>query len=138
MANKPVITGLFFAVFCSFYAFDSLAEKCHKLVISFFASGSTNRNPTNAKPNITMWYRPCGQNSESTYYFKGAENNLEIAEGSRIRIGPESTLTNWIDTIVKGDSTHILCQIALESAGGIRGINESYKRVLKSCDVVNN
>jgi hypothetical protein len=58
----------------------------------------------------TIQYTPCGEKEETkSYVSKWTDNSYMIASGSRVRIGPLLTYTNFIDQVMTGPKVHVLC-----------------------------
>lgn len=58
----------------------------------------------------TIWYTPCGEKDETHGYApKWTGNSYSIASGSRVRIGPLLTATNFIDQVMTGPKVNVLC-----------------------------
>ena len=67
-------------------------------------------NPANWTASV--WYTPCGGTKEAAFPYYAREwtdNHLSIAKGTRVRIGPEGTASNYVDEIPTGDHLYVVC-----------------------------
>lgn len=81
--------------------------KCTDVYISY------TYNPDNpANWTASVWYTPCGATKEAALPFYARDwnnNHLSIQQGTRLRIGPQGTAVNYIDTVVLDARYDVLC-----------------------------
>lgn len=67
-------------------------------------------NPANWTADV--YYTPCGATKEAAFPYyarKWTDNHLSVARGTRVRIGPEGTASNYVDETVTGDHLYVQC-----------------------------
>lgn len=67
-------------------------------------------NPANWTADA--YYTPCGATKEAAFPYyarKWTDNHLSVARGTRVRIGPEGSASNYVDEIVTGDHLYVQC-----------------------------
>lgn len=88
-------------------------QKCTKLTIDYMPD---------AHWTASVWYTPCGRSEEDKYIAHEWNNNsVMIQSGTRVRIGPMATFTNYIDQILPDPATgltHVICHGAIGNPTG--------------------
>jgi hypothetical protein len=128
MNHKYLITLTLLVVGC--FSLVSLAvefsvQECATLTISFKGDGFTPNKNYSRGPNLSMWYTPCEENSkfpisfETTYNVEGlGEYQKKARIGSRVRLGPAGTLTNWVDFKIESRAPKIECNVRRDAVQG--------------------